>query len=240
MRFPLVLAALAALAACSPEVPDSAAGVGENVGTGYDTYQDYAEAQAARDAALTGSISGDAEPAQTLAMAGDGTDAETLAAETRAALSATGTAMATPVADPVNPPETVTTATGISSENDFQAVGAVRSIEDDAALIAQNRQQYEVIQPTALPARSGNTGPNIVQYALSTRHPVGTQVYRRGGFNKQAKYQRNCAKYGSPDQAQMAFLEKGGPHRDKLGIDPDGDGYACGWDPTPFRAAVSG
>ena len=24
----------------------------------------------------------------------------------------------------------------------------------------------------------------------------------------------------------------------KIGIDPDGDGYACSWDPSPFRAAL--
>ena len=30
----------------------------------------------------------------------------------------------------------------------------------------------------------------------------------------------------------------GGPERDQFGIDPDGDGYACSWDPSPFRKAV--
>ncbi len=30
----------------------------------------------------------------------------------------------------------------------------------------------------------------------------------------------------------------GGPERDQFGIDPDGDGYACRWDPSPFRKAV--
>ncbi len=50
--------------------------------------------------------------------------------------------------------------------------------------------------------------------------------------------ERNCAKYGSPDLAQMAFLSKGGPKRDRMGLDPDGDGYACSWDPAPFRQAV--
>jgi hypothetical protein len=39
--------------------------------------------------------------------------------------------------------------------------------------------------------------------------------------------------------AQIAFLERGGPKRDTLGLDPDGDGFACYWDPAPFRKAVS-
>ena len=42
----------------------------------------------------------------------------------------------------------------------------------------------------------------------------------------------------APTPAQQAFLEAGGPERDRKGLDPDGDGYACAWDPTPFRAAV--
>jgi hypothetical protein len=32
-------------------------------------------------------------------------------------------------------------------------------------------------------------------------------------------------------------LSNGGPERDRLGLDPDGDGFACYWDPTPFRLA---
>lgn len=142
-------------------------------------------------------------------------------------------------ASPSNPaPQTVTSEGGISNENNFDAVGNARSIQDDAELIAQNRAQYQVVQPGTLPERSGNTGPNIVQYALETSHPKGQQLYTRVGINKQAKFQRNCAKYNSPDQAQTDFLAQGGPRRDRMGLDPDGDGYACAWDPRPFRAAV--
>ena len=38
--------------------------------------------------------------------------------------------------------------------------------------------------------------------------------------------------------AQEEFLRTGGPERDKLGVDPDGDGFACAWDPRPFRTAL--
>jgi len=144
-------------------------------------------------------------------------------------------------ASPDNPaPQTVTSTTGMSEETNFDAVSGERSIESDAALIARNRAQYQVVQPQALPQRSGNATPNIVQYALESTHPIGTQVFRRPGLNKDTRYQRACAKYASPDQAQIAFLSKGGPQRDRLGVDPDGDGYACGWDPRPFRNAISG
>ena len=45
-------------------------------------------------------------------------------------------------------------------------------------------------------------------------------------------------RYASPDKAQQDFLAKGGPDRDRLGVDPDGDGFACSWDPRPFRTAL--
>jgi hypothetical protein len=90
------------------------------------------------------------------------------------------------------------------------------------------------VAPTAVPRRP-NSGPNIVSYALSTRHPVGQKVHRRSPFTGQAQFDRNCGRYASADLAQEAFLEAGGPERDRLRIDPDGDGYACGWNPAPFR-----
>ena len=37
--------------------------------------------------------------------------------------------------------------------------------------------------------------------------------------------------------AQAEFLRRGGPDRDPKALDPDGDGFACSWDPRPFQAA---
>lgn len=252
MRFTFLVAALAAVSACSPSIPDSAAGVGFD---DYNEYQARKQAQsAARAVPSPGTVSDEATaPPQTTDFAASTSsttptasaadDSADLAAETRAALAATraNSGQAPLQADPNNPPpETVTSATGISSENDFTAVGNARSIESDKELLARNRAQYQVVQPTALPARKSSSEPNIVEYALATRHPRGTHVYSRIGLNKEARYRRNCANYASADLAQIDFLSKGGPMRDKLGLDPDGDGYACGWDPTPFRKAVSG
>jgi hypothetical protein len=241
MRIIVTVVAFAALAACSPGIPESGAGVG------FDDYDAYQARKTAREAALTGSAlpSPNAVSSEPLPANGRpvGNDAASVAADTRATLSDTQANSGQPVvyADPSNPPpQTVSTATGISSENDFDAVGNQRSIEDDAQLIAQNSSQYKVIEPTALPTRSGTGGPNIVEYALASTHPKGSKVHSRSGFNSQAKFQRNCAKYASADQAQIDFLSKGGPNRDRLGLDPDGDGYACSWDPAPFRNAVPG
>jgi hypothetical protein len=141
-------------------------------------------------------------------------------------------------ASPSNPAPVQLSNAGISNENDFNAVSARETIESDAARLQRNREQYRVIQPTALPNRTGAGGPNIVEYALRTQNSVGQQLYTRRGFNKAARFARNCAVYPSADAAQADFLARGGPRRDRKGLDPDGDGFACNWDPRPFRLAV--
>lgn len=123
----------------------------------------------------------------------------------------------------------------LSDENDFEAVSERQSIESDAERLARNRELYTLIEPTDLPQRPGQAGPNIVAYALATNNPVGEPLYQRMLFNAERRYIDNCASYASPDLAQIDFLANGGPERDKFGIDPDGDGFACAWDPTPFR-----
>jgi hypothetical protein len=126
---------------------------------------------------------------------------------------------------------------GISDEQDFNAVAARESIESDAERIARNRAQYVVVQPKDLPVRPGEIGPNIVDYALKTTNNPGTPLYKRGSLGLRDPLVV-CAKFASPDLAQAEFLAKGGPERDRGGLDPDGDGFACSWDPRPFRTAL--
>jgi hypothetical protein len=125
---------------------------------------------------------------------------------------------------------------GLSDEQDFDAVAARETIQSDRERLEGQRQQYVVVEPTAVPERAGSA-PNIVEYALSTRHDPGAKLYNRFGI-RLTSVERACARYEAPDRAQEAFLARGGPERDPLGLDPDGDGFACGWDPRPFRAAV--
>ena len=94
-----------------------------------------------------------------------------------------------------------------------------------------------MVEPTALPERTGDAGPNIVQYALNTTNNPGESIYRRSSLRFSAPGAA-CARYTSSDLAQEAFLANGGPQRDGKGLDPDGDGFACGWDPRPFRTAL--
>lgn len=226
LRFFIGLTAAAALTACQPTTPDDS-----RFGTGFEqTFDDQIISQPV--------IS---EPAGVTSAPLDGS-AEATAAETTALLNATSnnSGVAPVQARPSNPaPPVVDTNTGISQENNFDAVSGQRSIESDAARIASNRAQYEVIQPEALPSRE-DTGPNIVAYALATKHPVGTALYKRFSLNAAGKYNRNCGQYKHQDQAQIDFLAAGGPEKDRRGMDPDGDGYACTWDPAPYRSGSSG
>ena len=236
IRF-LGLAALCALAACAPSMPDSNPAVDEGVGFGdYGTYQ--AE-RAARDAELE---------RRSLPIPEErAIAAETLGVLNRTATPGTAIASATlPATDalsasPGEPLSVIPMAsgnTGISDEQNFDAVASRETIESDAERLARQRQAFEVAQPQALPERQEAGGAGIVQYALSTTNQVGQPAYRRNDRVSDSQYQRNCARYGSSDKAQEALLSSGGPQRDRHGIDPDGDGFACYWDPSPFRAAM--
>ncbi|MFL4472048.1 hypothetical protein ACERZ8_19995 [Tateyamaria armeniaca] len=252
IRHFLILGATAALAACQPAIPDSGAGIADpGRGVGFDNPSTLA----AREAALSRSTIAPAPSVgtSTLPQAGSATapravsdpqglDAELaqIATQNDAAAARANSGENVVNASPSNAAPPLLNNPGISDENSFDAVASRQSIESDAARIAANRQQYEVIQPTALPSRSGNTQPNVVQYALQTSHPRGTQVHRRVSIASAARTQRNCAQYNSSDEAQIDFLAFGGPERDRKGLDPDGDGYACGWDPAPFRRASGG
>ncbi|MGV8987484.1 MAG: hypothetical protein ACOH2H_14525 [Cypionkella sp.] len=125
---------------------------------------------------------------------------------------------------------------GVSDEQDFSAVTGRETIASDKQRIECNREQYVVVQPGALPVRPGDTGPNIAAFALASNNPPGVKLYNRPPFYLTSP-EKACAKFASPDLAQQAFLAAGGPQRDAKALDPDGDGFACSWDPRPFRKA---
>jgi hypothetical protein len=238
MRFAVVLTLPLALAACAPSVPES--------GVGFQDYDSYVRNRDA-NAGLAQPIGPTGFSTDSIGAAIDrsgGGMGGTSRPATAAVIGAAPSAMATTpgIRPRGNAPagileqsgEMVHSSTGISDENDFNAVSGRETIASDKQRIEQNRAQYEVIQPGALPVRPGGLAPNIVDYALATRNPVGVQLYRRSSFSL-GNPASKCAGYASPDLAQEAFLERGGPERDRLGLDPDGDGYACGWDPSPFR-----
>ncbi|MEL7345799.1 MAG: hypothetical protein AAFN59_13245 [Pseudomonadota bacterium] len=199
-----------ALVACAPEAPDDVVqGVGFDDPTTLEARNDR-DAELAGDPVPDGPVIGD-ETAGNVSLPGD-----------------EGTVAVAPGGNP-----------GISDEQDFDAVAGRESIESDRERLERLRQEYQVVETEALPTRPGSGEPNIVAFALSTTNRVGEQVYARSSIGGAARFTRNCGRYGSADQAQLAFLEAGGPERDRRGVDPDGDGFACFWDPAPFRAARS-
>jgi hypothetical protein len=210
MRFLVIGLCAVALSACEPTIPDSGAGVG------FDGYSDLEQERAGREAELAGSVL----PLSSTAIS----DETVLNVDTETEIAAA------PI-DLNNP--------AISDEQDFSAVASRESIESDRQRLDVQSQAYQTIQPTALPTRNGKSGLGIVEFALSTTNTLGQSTYRRAGVASQSRFNRNCAKYGSSDLAQIDFLKSGGPQKDRKGLDPDGDGFACYWDPTPFRRAVS-
>jgi len=243
---------LLVMAACSPQVPDSAAGVGIDgdpfapppaAGTTITgeplvpparvSTEPYQVAPAPRS---PGSVAA----AGTFSTASAAGSDEDIAREAAAALAASqaNSGVAPLQASPSNAPPQLAGSPSISDENDFQAVSSRQSIESDAERLQRQKAQYQQVQPVAVPQRTEDTGPNIVRYALSTSNPRGVRLYSRSGINLQSRNKRNCAEFASPDQAQVAFLQQGGPQRDRKALDPDGDGFACGWDPAPYRQAI--
>ncbi len=124
--------------------------------------------------------------------------------------------------------------TGISDEQDFGAVASRETIETDKARIEANKAQYQEIAPTALPERNGAGASPIIDYALNAPNRLGEPIYGRSSL-KLSNSDSACGRYASPADAQEAFLKAGGPKRDPKNLDPDGDGFACSWDPTPFQ-----
>ena len=241
----LTLGTVGFLAACGTPVPDS----NPNSGVGFSDYDAFSTERARRDAELQAMRprpipDGQVIASETLTVletgrpiggqspvggVGGSTARGTLGTSTAPMAVETATLDAEPVTDNPN----------ISDEQDFDAVSSRETIESDADRIERNRETFQVVEPTAVPERSSTGRPNVVAFALATSHPVGTQVYRRSGTSID-RFNRECARYPSADRAQEAFLGNGGPQRDRRGMDPDGDGYACFWNPAPFRNARGG
>ena len=127
---------------------------------------------------------------------------------------------------------------GLSDEQDFAAVAARRSIEEDAARLAAQRGRFQMVD--AAPVQAEGAVPSIVGYALAQARPVGAGGYARSPFAAKGRHARACAGFRTPDVAQEQFLAAGGPQKDRLGLDPDGDGNACAWNPETYKRLMGG
>lgn len=248
----LIAVALIGLAACTPRVVPTERGVG------FDDFSSFELERARREAQLTaprGTIIPQAQvnsipsqqpinqaegiPSSALAQAGIGGSAQVNPAPVGTGVMADPLRTQGLDASPSNPAPALVGSGGVlSDEQSFDAVSGRETIESDAQRRAAQAAAREQIAPTAVPERPANTGPNIVAYALNAPNVKGQEWYSRSILSGERRFRRNCAAYATPDDAQRDFLARGGPERDRRGIDPDGDGFACGWDPAPFIQAV--
>lgn len=235
------------LAACSTEA-------GLDRGVGFDSYSQYELERAQREAALASPRNSIIPPARVTSIPSQpAAPAQNTQAIPSSELAAAGIGQsAVPPANsandtgrvggldasPGNAAPVIRNNPGISDEQNFDAVAERETIESDAQRRAAQAAAREQIAPTAVPERPNTTGPNIVEYAINAPNVKGQEWYSRSLLTTQGRYIRNCAKYANADDAQRDFLARGGPERDRMGIDPDGDGFACGWDPAPFKRAV--
>lgn len=232
-----LIAAAVLLAACQPRVPDSALGVDDG---GYRAYR------AERERREVGGLVPDRPVISTelvrpgeprgpdLPESARRTAQARQAAEAAASQPSVPTSAGVPPASSAAPQPAAADNPGISRSQDFEAVSAERSRQEDAERLRELREEYQVLEAEDLP--EGKDVPSIARFALSTRHPVGQKMYSRSVFNR--LFAKSCEKFATADDAQMAFLAEGGPKRDPMGLDPDGDGYACAWSPEPFRQMV--
>lgn len=253
MRILLPVLAVLLVTACTPPAPPPSGGVGFG---DYGEYQRRRAAEAETQIAAQRSASPQSVPGpvqnSAVPFPSAGTGAPTAAELAQAGVSGAATLAQTqasvqpqsvypqpiPETQPVLDPSATGAVnhTGISDEQDFSAVSTRETIQSDKERIAQNRAQYQQIQPSALPTRSGGNAARIIEYAVKAPNRLGEPIYRRSSIAL-ANHERACARYDNPEAAQEAFLNSGGPQRDPKNLDPDGDGFACHWDPTPFQAA---
>lgn len=231
-----------ALTACSSTMPDSGAGVGDPNAAravGGPTLPEAASVSSQPLDSEGAAVA--AETARALGLStGESTTGESASGAPLSAMSSSSVVSGGDGVVPETGTRIANPGAALSDEQNFQAVSSRETIQSDAERLAENRAKYLVVEPTELPQREDGNGASIVQFALQTNNPLGQEMYSRVGLNAEARFERNCAKYTSSDKAQEAFLDAGGPQRDRMGLDPDGDGFACFWDPTPFRAARNG
>lgn len=166
-------------------------------------------------------------------------DYQTYLAEREAALRGTAPAPVVPASPTPVPnasvgaiqPAPISVAPIAPAPADGAPLSAIPGLTSATAPVLSPVATLPVATPPATAA-----APNLAAYALQAPNRLGQPVWQRGGLLALTNHDRACARFISSDQAQMEFLRRGGPERDPRHLDPDGDGFACAWDPTPFQS----
>lgn len=157
---------------------------------------------------------------------GNGSDYATYLQQREIALHGKG---AVPQVIPVQLPAKAPTPADLTTTRVANQPGTVPVSATTAA-----RATSGVPMPVDTTGVAAGTTPVLVRYAYDERQDPGTSIYKRTGGSV-AQAARLCSNYPSADAAQRGFISRGGPSLDPGGMDPDGDGFVCGWDPRPLR-----
>lgn len=84
------------------------------------------------------------------------------------------------------------------------------------------------------PATYATSETVLTRYAVAVSNNPGVSRFKRVG-RADADTTEACSAFSGAEAAQVSFIARGGPNADPLGLDPDGDGFVCGWDPVPYR-----
>ena len=103
----------------------------------------------------------------------------------------------------------------------------------EAAEKLESARKQRIVIETEKPSHSAGT-INIAAFARSTINKKGESVYARSPFQT-FDHWTECAFFNTNANAQRFFLRTGGPKVDLKNLDPDGDGFACDWDPSIYR-----
>ncbi|MCC1482332.1 hypothetical protein [Roseibaca sp. Y0-43] len=257
MRLPLVLVAVGLLSACTSNAPYSNVIDTAGSGVGFSDYAQYMRAQeelsrirrAEAAAARTALVPPADAPAQVAFQPQGFGNAQTQMPQ-QAPLGQP--VAASPLQSQPLPQQVAQSPA--QSFNTGQTVAAAAPAPAEAGVSTQSYQaqpfgtpiQNRVVRRDYVPQvrvteaeAPAASGPNLFMYALSTQHNVGQERYTRRNPFRWNRWEAACAQYPHQDLAQEAFLAAGGPERDPDHMDPDGDGFACWWDPAPFRQAAS-
>jgi hypothetical protein len=242
---PILLCAglVLALAACDTTAPYSNVIDTAGRGVGFSDYAQYMRAQEElsrirRADAAQGRVMGAPMTAQAQTQPQQGA---TIGSQAVAALRGTAPAQ-TPAAAPVTTSQVASAQTMAPAAPANPAPVSNQQYQPQpfgTALQNQVITRDFVPQVRVSDAEMGAGGPNLFNYALSTTHRVGEQRYTRRNLLRWQRWEAACAQFVNQDLAQEAFLAAGGPERDPENLDPDGDGFACWWDPAPFRQAAT-
>jgi hypothetical protein len=169
---------------------------------------------------------------------GEALDSETPYAryKVRREAALTGQAPA-PKAVPVALPAKAPTAQDIAGPT----LGEIAQGQRQAAAAARPApvvQRAAVVRPSTVERiTTPRPDPVLTGYATRMAHQPGTTVWARAGADY-TQAASACRDFVSASAAQTAFITAGGPSADPRGLDPDGDGYVCGWDPRPLRPGL--